>query len=801
MTVAYSSQGAVNSVGPGASLTITNAANPGDTVVVWVQTTDASPTAVYDPTGANLPMTRVGTPLLWLTFGFNFYLVPFVLQDAPGGPVNIVITPSASAYIKAKAFNYSGVARVGTVLTTATSTTAGSFTAMSLTVPAAAGALVSQCFAVFATPTLSAYNQTQRWLDDGGGAWNDKMLVGDAPGDTSVLFTAANSSSYWGAAGIVLYGADPPPTATITITGGTPSLDQQVSPPGATTHITGGTPTVTQADPNAPASAQIVITGATPEVSQKGPPDSATITITGGTPEVSQLSPVSVPPTATLIVGGSIPSRAQSYGPLARVINNLTLGQSSTIQVIGDSTALGYQDAYQSSLFGWPGRMALALGIYYDVNVVVSPFDQFGLGYDPAVTVHTSSRGAQAPTLTVMLGAANGARLVNYRGNTTLLPPSNPDVVIINDGFNEQDTASITSGYLSTIAFVQTQCPGSPIIVTTENATTATSEGGSLPAFSTLFAAMVDTFIPGATLPLSPPLQYSTAVAGVWVLDTKQAGQTAATLSADGLHPVAAGYAEQAQFMLKWLVLSIPQIAADAGLSEPGDAPTQITGGTLELAQEPAGSDSPPSADVVIAGGTPSLDQKLSPPSAPIGITGGTPAESQRSNTDSPGSAALIVRGGTPVVGAGSTTLGLHEQQPVSSEQFFVAWLRPLGRTTIRVNDDTPLPVRRVQQIWGVDDLNLFWTTARVKVHTMCNYSADGDNWEIDAEAEAQRTHDRILYLASHDVSIQLPDGRIASPSYLEVIQVPLWIDYENDQILDKEAEYEIGLDFTSAAP
>lgn len=146
-----------------------------------------------------------------------------------------------------------------------------------------------------------------------------------------------------------------------------------------------------------------------------------------------------------------------------------------------------------------------------------------------------------------------------------------------------------------------------------------------------------------------------------------------------------------------------------------------------------------------------------------------------------------------------STPIDLHNQQAVSSEQFFIAWLTPLGRTTIRVNDDTPLPVRRVQQIWGEDDPNLFYTTARVKVHTMCSYSADGDDWELQAEAEAQRTHDRILYLVWHDVSVTLPDGRVAGVDYLEVIQVPVWVDYENDQILDKEAEYEIGLTFTAA--
>jgi hypothetical protein len=138
------------------------------------------------------------------------------------------------------------------------------------------------------------------------------------------------------------------------------------------------------------------------------------------------------------------------------------------------------------------------------------------------------------------------------------------------------------------------------------------------------------------------------------------------------------------------------------------------------------------------------------------------------------------------------------DRRATSSEQFFIAWLKPLGLTKLRVNDDTPLPVRRVQEIFAVDDSNLFYTTAQVAVFTMCNYSADGDNWEIDAEAASQDTHDRILYLAQHEVTVELPDGRKTDVDYLTVTQSPIWIDYENDQMLVKEARYEVGLQFVA---
>lgn len=140
-------------------------------------------------------------------------------------------------------------------------------------------------------------------------------------------------------------------------------------------------------------------------------------------------------------------------------------------------------------------------------------------------------------------------------------------------------------------------------------------------------------------------------------------------------------------------------------------------------------------------------------------------------------------------------TLELLDQQPVPSDEFFIAWLTPLGRTGIKINDDTPLPFRRVQTIDIRYDDNLFTACAVVSVHTLCDSTID--HAEVAAKNETDQTDRRILYLARHlDTIVTLQDGRQIGLDYLDVIHASTWIDDDNDQLYHKVGRYEIGLNF-----
>lgn len=142
-------------------------------------------------------------------------------------------------------------------------------------------------------------------------------------------------------------------------------------------------------------------------------------------------------------------------------------------------------------------------------------------------------------------------------------------------------------------------------------------------------------------------------------------------------------------------------------------------------------------------------------------------------------------------------TVESFDQETPPAEMLFVAWLMPVGDTRIRVNDDTPLPVRKVQEIFAEDDCNLFTSRSVVSVDTRCD--ANVDHAELAADQEATRTHNRVLYLQRHpDTVVTLPDGRQVEVDYLGVVQRPIWIEDDNDQILCKQSRYEVGFTFVA---
>lgn len=148
-------------------------------------------------------------------------------------------------------------------------------------------------------------------------------------------------------------------------------------------------------------------------------------------------------------------------------------------------------------------------------------------------------------------------------------------------------------------------------------------------------------------------------------------------------------------------------------------------------------------------------------------------------------------------------TVEEFDETATDAEEFFIAWLLPLGGAGIRIDDDTVLPFRYVHMIDGVDDCNLFTRRAVVSVRTMCDASGqDPAVYTSAAKAEADSTHSRILYLVRHaDTVVALPSGRQATVDYCDVMQIPEWIDYDNDQTLCKVGTYEVGFTFVADSP
>jgi hypothetical protein len=147
-------------------------------------------------------------------------------------------------------------------------------------------------------------------------------------------------------------------------------------------------------------------------------------------------------------------------------------------------------------------------------------------------------------------------------------------------------------------------------------------------------------------------------------------------------------------------------------------------------------------------------------------------------------------------------TVESHDQDIPDPDEFVVAWLSPLGGGGIKVDDDTVLPFRYVHTIDIIPDDNLFTARAIISVHTMCDASGDDPAAYTTAAKDASdATHRRMMYLSAHPGTVvTLPSGQKASVDYLDVQEAPTWVDYDNDQILQKVGTYEAGFTFVALA-
>lgn len=267
--------------------------------------------------------------------------------------------------------------------------------------------------------------------------------------------------------------------------------------------------------------------------------------------------------------------------PLDALLTKLAGGHSVVIQVIGDSTAWGaYDDGWDDTTVpwtpptqrGWPGRFAASLGAQYNATVRVYTWNYpTNTGYFDLVTLYTGSSGA---TITVYNGGWPGGIMADYLANmSAMLPVPNPDVVMTYDGFNEPGehvtTGTFASNCTTFIDEVQnTYCPGAPIVVTTQNPT---------PNYVNLtyYDAMINDFLTGESVPLSPALQESTLVPGVWVLDSQQVPLLSSDI-ASAPHPNASGYTKIGQWIFGQLASQFIVVPTPAQVALTGYVPEVI---------------------------------------------------------------------------------------------------------------------------------------------------------------------------------------------------------------------------------
>lgn len=648
MAVAFDAVGAGQNGGGAGPLSLSfahTAASGADVFLGILVDRDITPSSVdYNGVAMTLVGSQIGDNSA--TFGGVAYLYRAVAAGT-GSAANCTASIPTS-FFAANSVSYTSVSSIGSPAYTFGQSKSPASSSVSCTTGQMIIGLVGICDDGQAGTLGSPTGGTNRYLCGGVSA--------DTSGSSGLAISDSTSTATF--AGTVT-GSGTPCWSTISLVL-SPPAGTTVTPTTATVHVTGGTPTVLTPTTVSPATSTVDITGGTPAVTVAGSgalsPASAQVTITPGTPTV--LAPLTVTPTSTTVhITGGTPASAEAYGPLAPLLNKLSLGQSVSIQTVGDSTCYGSFDTGFSSsngqqgftpnastgvFCGWAGRMAIALGEYFNANVVINLLAMTagatintkwsfpsGTVYDSPVTLFTASGGGR-PTITLWHYGWPGGTMADTLANmAAIFQVSNSDIVILNDGFNETSVSTFGTNLATFVSDVQsTYCPGAPILVNTQNATTLTTNG--VVTFANIGQEIVDVFISGsASLPLSPPLQASTT-AGVWVLDTRQAGQIAATLNTDGLHPIAPGYAEQAQFMLNNLT-SLPGLVEDAGLFNPSTATVTITPGT-------------PTDSV-------STGPVETPATATVHVTGGTPGVTATANvTDAPATATVHVSGHTPTV-------------------------------------------------------------------------------------------------------------------------------------------------------
>lgn len=189
-----------------------HAATAGAYVVTAVSTAQnsglgiASIAATYDPTGANLAMTLLGTT----TPNGTAYgkLALFGLASAPGGSKNISATATATSgavtALTGGSTSYKGVTAASTV-----TTAVGASNSLSVSATGATNGVVVAAFGSSQTAngvTISGFNRTQRYLYNSISGADTPLIIGDTAATGSLSFTGTLSgpSCWWDGITVVL---------------------------------------------------------------------------------------------------------------------------------------------------------------------------------------------------------------------------------------------------------------------------------------------------------------------------------------------------------------------------------------------------------------------------------------------------------------------------------------------------------------------------------------------------------------------------------------------------------------------
>ena len=120
-----------------------------------------------------------------------------------------------------------------------------------------------------------------------------------------------------------------------------------------------------------------------------------------------------------------------------------------------------------------------------------------------------------------------------------------------------------------------------------------------------------------------------------------------------------------------------------------------------------------------------------------------------------------------------------------------IAWLRPLGQPCYAVRKQgDPLPYRLINRVAGSDS-ELYADDAVISVHTFATTYTDASDY-------ADAGHQRMLLLANDpNASITLSTGATVWVQYVESIQKPIHLDYEEPDTYRFIARYKVGVALT----
>jgi hypothetical protein len=134
----------------------------------------------------------------------------------------------------------------------------------------------------------------------------------------------------------------------------------------------------------------------------------------------------------------------------------------------------------------------------------------------------------------------------------------------------------------------------------------------------------------------------------------------------------------------------------------------------------------------------------------------------------------------------------LYAFAPPDVEELVIAWLTPLGTTSVERPAGAILPYRMVTRVAGANT-DLISDDPVVSVHT---FAAT----RTQAKTEARNTHRRMMVLANNPMTdVVLAGGLKGNVEYLETVEGPCWQPYADNQTISRYiARYRLGLKFVA---